>query len=67
MNVLQPKYMSIPTGHFINRRFFRSKSAQPKGRWFPSRRSSRCLRFGCTSMAAKYARDFIPRIVLRMR
>lgn len=44
MNVLQSKYMSIPTGHVMNRRFSRpkSKSAQPKGRRFPSRRSSRC-------------------------
>lgn len=34
--------MSIPTGHFSNRRFLRpkSKSAQPKGRWFPCRRST---------------------------
>lgn len=55
---LRLKNMSIPTGHFIIRRFSRpiSKSAQPKGRWHPARYSNRCCRCGCASMAAKYAR-----------
>ncbi|KAM3625982.1 uncharacterized protein V6R79_020816 [Siganus canaliculatus] len=52
INVLQSIYKSIPTGHFIIRRSFRpkSKSAQPKGRRIPFRRSSRCLCFGCASV-----------------
>lgn len=49
--------MSVLTSHFSDRVFFPQKSrrAQPKGRWLPSRRSRCC--FSVWSRA-KYARDF---------
>lgn len=71
MDVLQFKYMSIPTGHFSNRRFLRpvSKSAQPNGPLAPrSVFQSLSLRLYGSQIRADFrARPRTFRITLRMR